>query len=173
MQMELFLSRRLLKRRKKNAGRKKDMTGHLSLKELEGYKKADIQKLARELGVSDEGTIKEIAARCADVEVEVPEEELTEEERAELMQETGEEVKETVPNEELVEQARRETRERVEALWKEKDEAERAAGRVKVEVIERYLDMELGKIKEVGEVFYVDKSRAAVLLDKNLVKLKG
>lgn len=148
------------------------MTGHLSLKELESYKKADIQKLARELGVSDEGTIKEIAARCAAVEVEVPEEELTEEERAELMQETGEEVKETVTNEELVEQARRETRERVEALRKKKDEAERAAGRVKVEVIERYLDMELGKIKEAGESFYVDKSRAAVLLDKNIVKLK-
>ena len=58
------------------------MKGHLDVKELENYKKADLQKLARELGVSDAGTIKEIAARCAAVEVEVPEEaELTEEEK--------------------------------------------------------------------------------------------
>ena len=37
------------------------MKGYLDVKELEGYKKADIQKLARDLGVSDAGTIKEIA----------------------------------------------------------------------------------------------------------------
>ena len=46
------------------------MKGYLDVKELEGYKKADIQKLARDLGVSDAGTIKEIAARCAAVEIE-------------------------------------------------------------------------------------------------------
>ena len=48
------------------------MRGHLGIKDLEAYKKADLQKLARELGVSDEGTIKEMAARCAEVEVEIP-----------------------------------------------------------------------------------------------------
>lgn len=42
----------------------------LDLKELEGYKKADLQQLAEELGVSTSGTIKEIAARCAEVEIE-------------------------------------------------------------------------------------------------------
>ena len=46
------------------------MKGYLDVKELESYKKADIQKLARDLGVSDAGTIKEIAARCAAVEIE-------------------------------------------------------------------------------------------------------
>ena len=35
------------------------MKGHLDVKELEKYKKADLQKLAEELGVSTEGTIKE------------------------------------------------------------------------------------------------------------------
>ena len=49
--------------------------GHLDIKELEKYKKDDIQALAKELGVSDEGTIKEIAARIAEVEVELPDEE--------------------------------------------------------------------------------------------------
>lgn len=58
------------------------MKGHLDAKELETYKKADLQQLARELGVSDAGTIKEIAARCAAVEVEVPDEgQLTDEEK--------------------------------------------------------------------------------------------
>ena len=58
------------------------MKGNLDAKELETYKKADLQQLARELGVSDAGTIKEIAARCAAVEVEVPDEgKLTDEEK--------------------------------------------------------------------------------------------
>lgn len=45
------------------------MKGHLDVKELEKCKKADLQKLAKELGVSTEGTIKELAERCAEVEV--------------------------------------------------------------------------------------------------------
>lgn len=58
------------------------MKGHLDVKELEKCKKADLQKLAKELGVSTEGTIKELAERCAEVEVEIPDEsELTEEEK--------------------------------------------------------------------------------------------
>lgn len=48
--------------------------GYLDEKELLSWKKADLQQLARDLGVSDEGTVKELAARCASVEVEVPEE---------------------------------------------------------------------------------------------------
>ena len=39
------------------------MKGHLDVKELEKCKKADLQKLAKELGVSTEGTIKELAER--------------------------------------------------------------------------------------------------------------
>ena len=48
--------------------------GHLNVDDLEKYKKADLQALARKLGVSDKGTIKELAARCAAVEVEIPDE---------------------------------------------------------------------------------------------------
>lgn len=66
------------------------MKGHLDVKELEKYKKADLQKLAKELGVSTEGTIKELAERCAEVEVEIPDEsELTEEEKEAAEQAAG------------------------------------------------------------------------------------
>lgn len=59
------------------------MKGHLNIADLEKYKKADIQKLANELGVSAEGTVKEIAARCAEVEVEIPDgNQLADEEKA-------------------------------------------------------------------------------------------
>lgn len=50
------------------------MKGHLYAKDLETYKKEDLEKLAEELGVSTEGTKKEIAARCAAVEVDIPDE---------------------------------------------------------------------------------------------------
>lgn len=50
------------------------MKGYLDVKDLEKYKKADLQELAEKLGVSKEGTVKEIAERCAAVEVEIPEE---------------------------------------------------------------------------------------------------
>lgn len=51
------------------------MKGHLSAKDLEKWKKADLQELAQGLGVSTEGTVKELAARIAAEEVEVPDEE--------------------------------------------------------------------------------------------------
>lgn len=121
------------------------MKGHLDVKELETYKKADLQKLARELGVSDAGTIKEIAARCAAVEVEVPEEEeLTEEEK------------------------------KAEAAAKAEEErkAAAAAGMVKVEVTTRYLDKRLNQIKDAGEIFTVHKDRAAELVNAKVAKIK-
>ena len=58
------------------------MTGHLDIKDLEKMKKDDLKALAKDMGISDEGTVKELAARIAAEEVEVPEEdELTEEEK--------------------------------------------------------------------------------------------
>lgn len=123
------------------------MKGHLDVKELETYKKADLQKLARELGVSDAGTIKEIAARCAAVEVEVPEEaELTEEEKKAA-----------------AEAAAKAEEERKEAA---------AAGMVKVEVTTRYLDKRLNQIKDAGEIFTVHKDRAAELVSAKVAKIK-
>lgn len=123
------------------------MKGHLDVKELETYKKTDLQKLARELGVSDAGTIKEIAARCAAVEVEVPEEEeLTEEEK----------------------KAEAETAAKAE----EERKAAAAAGMVKVEVTTRYLDKRLNQIKDAGEIFNVHKDRAAELVNAKVAKIK-
>lgn len=118
------------------------MKGHLDAKELESYKKEDLQELARKLGVSDEGTKAEIATRCAAVEVDVPDEsKLTDEEKAVAQQ--------------AAEQA-----------------AKAAAGKVKVEVVERYLDKQLNQIKDAGEIFTVDRARAEQLAAAKVAKIK-
>lgn len=126
------------------------MKGNLDAKELETYKKADLQQLAKELGVSDAGTIKEIAARCAAVEVEVPDEgQLTDEEKkaaAEAAQ--------------------------AAARAEEERKADAAAGMVKVEVTTRYLDKQLNQIKDAGETFTVHKDRAAELVSAKVAKIK-
>ncbi|MCM1219299.1 MAG: hypothetical protein NC548_32875 [Lachnospiraceae bacterium] len=164
------------------------MKGHLDVKELESYKKADIQKLARDLGVSDAGTIKEIAARCAAVEVDVPggltEEEtaLFDAEAARQEEETGAAAGQTVEeagNAAGEPQTGQETAEKEEAAEttreaeKPQEKADSAAGGVKVEVVTRYLDQQFNKIKEAGEVFTVDSDRAAVLLAEKVVKIRG
>ena len=124
------------------------MKGHLDVKELEKCKKADLQKLAKELGVSTEGTIKELAERCAEVEVEIPDEsELTEEEK------------------EAAEQAAVEYAE-------EKDDEPQAAGTVTVEVTAMYLDKVLNEVKEPGEVFTVSRERATILERAKVAKIK-
>lgn len=126
------------------------MKGHLDVKELETYKKADLQQLARELGVSDAGTIKEIATRCAAVEVEVPDEgQLTDEEKKAAA--------------EAAQEAARGEKERKAAA---------AAGMVKVEVTTRYLDKQLNQIKDAGETFTVHKDRATELVSAKVAKIK-
>lgn len=126
------------------------MKGNLDTKQLESMKKADLQALTRELGVSDEGTIKEIAARCAAVEVDVPDEsELTEEDKE-------------LAREEEAEQAKQEKRQQ---------ENKPGEGKARVKVLKRYLDKRLNQIKEPGEVFVTDKERAEVLAGKELVKI--
>lgn len=42
---------------------------------------------------------------------------------------------------------------------------------VTVKVIERYLDRNQNKIKEVGETFSVEKERAALLLAKHVAEI--
>lgn len=136
------------------------MKGHLDVKQLESYKKADLQQLARDLGVSDEGTVKEIAARCAEVEVDIPDNsELTDEEKAAAEQAAKE-------------AAEKEAAEKAAAEQAAKEAADKAAGKVKVEVTKRYLDKQLNQIKDDGETFTVDKARADELVAAKVAKIK-
>lgn len=132
------------------------MKGYLDAKQLESYKKADLQKLARELGVSDAGTIKEIAARCAEVEVDVPEEgEMTEEERKAAEQAAADARKETAAG-----------------GTHEEAQPDKNAGKVTVIATTRYLDKRLNQIKDEGETFTVDRERAAELVAAKVAKIK-
>lgn len=115
------------------------MKGYLDAKELESYKKEDLQELAKQLGVDAEGTKKEIAARCAAVEVDIPDDsELTEEDKKVAAEAAA------------------------EAAAKDEEE-KKAAGLVKVKAKRRFLDKELNQIKDTGETYTVSKERAAVL----------
>lgn len=115
------------------------MKGYLDAKELESYKKEDLQELAKQLGVDAEGTKKEIAARCAAVEVDIPDDsELTEEDKKVAAEAAA------------------------EAAAKAEEE-KKAAGMVKVKAKRRFLDKELNQIKDTGETYTVSKERAAVL----------
>ncbi|MEH2945415.1 hypothetical protein [Sporofaciens sp. JLR.KK001] len=158
------------------------MKGYLDVKELESYKKADIQKLARDLGVSDAGTIKEIAARCAAVEIETgagepptePGKAAGEQAEERTGQQTGDGAGDTTG----APQTGQETAEKDKAAEitsdteKAQEEAGKAAGGVRVEVVARYLDQQFNQIKEAGEVFTVDRERAAVLVHEKVVKIR-
>lgn len=112
------------------------MKGYLDAKELESYKKEDLQELAKQLGVDAEGTKKEIATRCAAVEVDIPDErELTEEDK----------------------------RAAEEAAAAKAEEEEAATELVKVKAQRRFLDKELNQIKDTGDEYAVSRERAAVL----------
>lgn len=117
-------------------------------------------------GHLDAGTIKEIAARCAAVEVEVPDEgELTDEEKkaaAEAAQAAARAEEERKAAEAAQAAARAE----------EERKAATAAGMVKVEVTTRYLDKQLNQIKDAGETFTVHKDRAAELVSAEVAKIK-
>ena len=144
------------------------MKGHLDAKELESYKKEDLQDLARKLGVSDEGTKAEIAARCAAVEVDVPDEsELTDEEKAAAEQAAKEAAEQAAK-----EAAEKEAAEKAAAEQAAKEAADKAAGKVKVEATQRYLDKQLNQIKDAGETFTVDKARADELVAAKVAKIK-
>ena len=125
------------------------MKGYLDAKELESYKKEDLQELAKQLGVDAEGTKKEIAARCAAVEVDIPDNsELTEEDKK-------------VAAEAAAEAAAKAEEEKEAAAKAEEDK--KAAGLVKVKAQRRFLDKELNQIKDTGDEYAVSRERAAVL----------
>ena len=116
------------------------MKGYLDAKELESYKKEDLQELAKQLGVDAEGTKKEIATRCAAVEVDIPDEsELTEEDKRAAAEAAA------------------------EAAAKAEEERKAATELVKVKAQRRFLDKELNQIKDTGDEYAVSRERAAVL----------
>ena len=134
------------------------MKGYLDAKELESYKKEDLQDLAKQLGVDAEGTKKEIAARCAAVEVDIPDDsELTEEEKK-----AAAEAAAKAEEEKAAAEAAAKAEEEKEAAAKAEEE-KKAAGLVKVKAQRRFLDKELNQIKDTGDEYAVSRERAAVL----------
>jgi hypothetical protein len=128
------------------------MKGYLDAKELESYKKEDLQELAKQLGVDAEGTKKEIATRCAAVEVDIPDEsELTEEDKKVAAEAAAEAA------------AKAEEEKKAAEAAAKAEEEKKAAGLVKVKAKRRFLDKELNQIKDTGETYTVSKERAAVL----------
>ena len=128
------------------------MKGYLDAKELESYKKEDLQELAKQLGIDAEGTKKEIATRCAAVEVDIPDDnELTEEDKK-------------AAAEAAAEAAAKAEEEKAAAEAAAKAEEEEAATElVKVKAQRRFLDKELNQIKDTGDEYAVSREHAAVL----------
>lgn len=141
------------------------MKGYLDAKELESYKKEDLQELAKQLGVDAEGTKKEIAARCAAVEVDIPDNsELTEEDKKVAAEAAAEAAAKVEEEKAAAEVAAKAEEEKAAAEAAAKDEEEKkAAGLVKVKAQRRFLDKELNQIKDTGDVYTVSRERAAVL----------
>ena len=175
------------------------MKGYLDAKELESYKKEDLQELAKQLGVDAEGTKKEITARCAAVEVDIPDNsELTEEDKkvaAEAAAEAAAKAEEEKAAAEAAakveeekaaaeaaakveeekaaaEVAAKAEEEKAAAEAAAKDEEEKkAAGLVKVKAQRRFLDKELNQIKDTGDVYTVSRERAAVLKEAGVAEV--
>nr|UWI31407.1 MAG: DNA packaging protein FI [Bacteriophage sp.] len=132
------------------------MKGYLDAKELESYKKEDLQELAKQLGVDAEGTKKEIAARCAAVEVDIPDDsELTEEDKKVAAEAAAAKAEEE--------------RKAAEAAAKAEEE-KKTAGLVKVRAKNRFLDKELNQIKDTGDTYTVTRERAAVLVNAGVAE---
>ena len=149
------------------------MKGYLDAKELESYKKEDLQELAKQLGVDAEGTKKEIAARCAAVEVDIPDNsELTEEDKKVAAEAAAEAAAKAEEEKAAAEAAAKAEEEKAVAEAAAKDEEEKkAAGLVKVKAQRRFLDKELNQIKDTGDVYTVSRERAAVLKEAGVAEV--
>lgn len=149
------------------------MKGYLDAKELESYKKEDLKELAKQLGVDAEGTKKEIAARCAAVEVDIPDNsELTEEDKKVAAEAAAEAAAKAEEEKAAAEAAAKVEEEKAAAEAAAKDEEEKkAAGLVKVKAQRRFLDKELNQIKDTGDVYTVSRERAAVLKEAGVAEV--
>ena len=141
------------------------MKGYLDVKELESYKKEDLQELAKQLGVDAEGTKKEIAARCAAVEVDIPDDNgLTEEDKKAAAEAAAEAAAKAEEEKAAAEATAKAEEEKAAAEAAAKAEEEKKVARlVKVKVKRRFRDMELNQIKDAGDAYTVSRERAAVL----------
>ena len=145
------------------------MKGYLDAKELESYKKEDLQELAKQLGVDVEGTKKEIAARCAAVEVDIPDDsELTEEDKKVAAEAAAEAAAKAEEERKAAEAAAKAEEERKAAAKAE--EEKKTAGLVKVRAKNRFLDKELNQIKDTGDTYTVTRERAAVLVNAGVAE---
>ncbi|UWG08351.1 MAG: hypothetical protein [Bacteriophage sp.] len=145
------------------------MKGYLDAKELESYKKEDLQELAKQLGVDAEGTKKEIATRCAAVEVDIPDEsELTEEDKRAAAEAAAEAAAKAEEERKAAEAAAKAEEERKAAVKAE--EEKKTAGLVKVRAKNRFLDKELNQIKDTGDTYTVTRERAAVLVNAGVAE---
>ena len=145
------------------------MKGYLDAKELESYKKEDLQELAKQLGVDAEGTKKEIAARCAAVEVDIPDDsELTEEDKKVAAEAAAEAAAKAEEERKAAEAAAKAEEERKAAAKAEKEK--KTAGLVKVRAKNRFLDKELNQIKDTGDTYTVTRERAAVLVNAGVAE---
>ena len=132
--------------------------GHLDVKDLEKYRKADLQALARDLGVSDEGTIKEIAARCAAVEVEIPDDD----------QEPGDNQQAAPDGQEPGDDQQAAPEGQDATPENQGADDQQADGVVMVEVVQTYYDLELKRIVKKGARLPMKAERAAVIIGKAL-----
>lgn len=145
------------------------MKGYLDAKELESYKKEDLQELAKQLGVDAEGTKKEIAARCAAVEVDIPDDsKLTEEDKKVAAEAAAEAAAKAEEERKAAEAAAKAEEERKAAAKAE--EEKKTAGLVKVRAKNRFLDKELNQIKDTGDTYTVTRERAAVLVNAGVAE---
>ena len=145
------------------------MKGYLDAKELESYKKEDLQELAKQLGVDAEGTKKEIATCCAAVEVDIPDEsELTEEDKRAAEEAAAEAAAKAEEERKAAEVAAKAEEERKAAVKAE--EEKKTAGLVKVRAKNRFLDKELNQIKDTGDTYTVTRERAAVLVNAGVAE---
>jgi len=147
------------------------MKGHLDAEQLKSMDYKSLQALAKDMGVSAAGKAEDIIARIAAVEVDVPEGELTEEEKALFEEEAEDTAGEPQTGQETTEEGAAE--ENTKDAKKPQEEAGKAAGMVKVKAVTRFLDKQLNQIKDAGEAYSVSGERAAELVAAGVAEIVG
>ena len=151
----------------------KGMKGHLDAEQLKSMDYKSLQALAKDMGVSAAGKAEDIIARIAAVEVDVPEGELTEEEKALFEAEAARQEEERAAGGQTAEEEEGAAEETAKDAKKPQEEAEKAAGLVKVKAVTRFLDKQLNQIKDAGEAYSVGRERAAELAAAGVAEIVG